>query len=229
MSIIYTTSPEIARLFFNNFKYFYDRFGNEYNLTTKNKWEQHGYPLKVSEIRQSLTGSDWHMSNIKFVHVWKPVDVRNDSIRGERRLSREGMVTNDKEYLKKLLRDQRARYKAAVAKIKAARKSDVYKNKVEEVDKIMERFSKFVNKLIADNSWASSIGYRASLVFDSIRRGFEPGSNFQQYGVIYAFQTWSYNVVRTLAGKADIYTKIDSTNLDKAIAWADKELSSVGC
>lgn len=215
--------------FDGNFKYFYDRFGNEYNLTAKNKWEQHGYPLKVSEIRQSMSSSDWHMSNIKFVHVWKPVDVRNDSIQGERRLSREGMVTNDKQYLKTLLREQRDRYKAAVAKIKAARKSDVYKNKVAEVDKIMERFSKFMNKLIADNSWASSIGYKASLVFDSIRLGYVRGRSLQQYGVIYAFQHWANNVVRTLAGEANTWTKIDSTELDNAIAWADKELSGVGC
>lgn len=215
--------------FDGNFKYFYDRFGNEYNLATQYRGLQRGDVLKVSEVRQNLSTSDWHMSNIKYVHVWKPVGIGNSEIQGERRRSREGMVTNDKRYLKTILQEQRDRYKAAVAKIKAARKSDVYKNKVAEVDKIMERFSKFMNKLIADNSWASSIGYKASPVFDSIRQGYVRGSDFQRYGVIYAFQQWSSNVVRTLAGEANTWTKIDSTELDKAIAWADKELSGVGC
>lgn len=210
------------------FKYFYDRLGREYSLGAEYKWQQNGESLKVSEVRQNLSCSDRHMTNIKFVHVWKPVDVRNNPIQMQRINSREGMVTNDKEYLKKVLREQRDRYKAAVAKIKAARKSDVYKNKVAEVDKIMERFSKFMNKLISDNAWASSIGYKASCVFDSIRQGYVRGNSYQKYGVIYAFQTWSNNVVKTLAGEAGTWTKIDSTQLDEAIAWADKELSAVG-
>lgn len=217
--------------FDGNFINFYNSNGVCYDLLPdENKyWRKLGIGLSVSDIRSNLSKDSYAMTNIKYVHVWKPVDVRNGQIQQDRSKAQRGMVTNDKGYLKKLLYDQRNRYKVAVAKIKATRKSDVYKNKVAEVDKIMERFSKFVNKLIADNSWASSIGYKASLVFDSIRQGYTPNSKFQRHGVIYAFQAWSNNVVKTLAGKADTWTKIDSSDLDKAIAWADRELSGVGC
>lgn len=217
--------------FDGNFINFYNSNGVCYDLPAdeNNRWGKRGRALSVSDIRSNISKDSYAMTNIKYVHVWKPVDVGNGQIHWDRREAQRGTVTNDPKYLKNLLYNQRDRYKAAVARIKATRKSGVYMNKVKEVDKIMERFSKFMNKLIADASWASSIGYKASFVFDSIRRGHMRDSTSQRYGVVYAFQQWSYNVVRTLAGKADSWTKIDSSELDKAIAWADRELSNVGC
>lgn len=209
--------------FDGNFINFYNSNGVCYDLRPdeKNYYVKRGSALSVSDIRSNLSTSSRAMINIKYVHVWKPADVRNGQIQQDRREAQRGIVTNDPDYLRNLLYVQRNRYKAAVAKIKATRKSDAYINKVKEVDKIMERFSKFMNKLIADTSWASSIGYKATSVFDSIRQGYVRDSKFQRYGVVYAFQQWSYNVTKTLAGDADTWTKIDSSELDKAIAWAE--------
>ena len=211
-----------------DFVYFYNKDGLEYCLDAEHKWQQAGVLLKVSEIRAHLSPTSPYMSNIKYVHVWKPVGLDTYDISSQRRVAQAGIVTNDPGYLKLILRNQRDRYKAAVAKIKSMRKSDAYKNKAAEVERIMERFTKFVNKLIADPKWAGSIGYQASSVFDSIRQGYIRGNPYQRYGVIYAFQQWSNNVVRTLSGNADRMTVIDPTELDKAIAWANDELTKVG-
>lgn len=219
--------------FDGEFGYLYNTWGDRFDLHTPandRAWYargSNGTRMKVSEIRSDLSAGSRLLSDTKFVHVWKPVGIEAHTIRGDRAAAKSGLIEFDKESLDKILRDQQNRYRAAVKQLKATRKSDVYKSKVAEVDKIMTRFTKFMHKLIMDPAWANSIGYKRDFVFDAIRKGYIKGALHQEYGVIYAFQCWSNSIVRTLAGDG-LYSKIDSTDLDKALARADERLSDVG-
>lgn len=219
--------------FDGEFGYLYNTWGYRFDLhTPANDWawyarDSNGTRMKVSEIRSDLSAGSRLLSDTKFVHVWKPVGIDAHTIRGDRAAAKSGLIEFDKKSLDRILRVQQDRYRAAVKQLKASRKSDSYKSKVAEVDKIMTRFTKFMHKLIMDPAWANSIGYKRDLVFNVIRKGYIKGALHQEYGVIYAFQCWSNSIVRTLAGDG-LYSKIDSTDLDKALARADERLSDVG-
>ncbi len=213
--------------FDGNFRYFFNTWGTRFNLYTD--WDKkygagrYGMEYKVTEIRDYLKGDP----DIRLVHVWKPTGIDTGQIQTDRRRAQVGVINNDKESLKKILHEQQDKYKAAVKQLKALRSSDQYKSKVDEVNRIMERFSKFMNKYIADPKWSAAVGYKADYIFDAIRKGYERGLTHQQYGVVYAFQVWSKAVVRTLTGDG-VHTVINSKDLDEAINCADKRLSDVG-
>lgn len=173
-----------------------------------------------------------NLSNIKYVHVYtfegSEDDDRTYGIQIDRQRAKEGMIPQDKAGLEKLLRSQRDRYKTLVKQLKATRESDKYKVMVDKVDKIMERFTKFMHKYIADPKWAGSVGYKADLVFDAIRKGYVQGSKYQEYGVLYTFQNWAKSVVRTLNAENTYSNGPDSTELEKSIDRANKRLLDVG-
>lgn len=181
----------------------------------------------VNDLLDKLKSTSSYMIHIKYVHIWNITSDRWE-IQQDRRRSREGMVdVRDKGLMMKLLRDQQDKYRRSVKALKAARNSDQYKAVVAKVNGIMERFTKFMNKLIADPSWAASISYKAGLVFDAIRKGYERGASYQEYGVIYEFQRWSGEIIRTLS-KDSTYGSINDSDLLKAIDRADKRLKEVG-
>ena len=130
--------------------------------------------------------------------------------------------------MRQILKDQRKRYARIVKSLKEARKSEQYKAITDKVDKIMARFGKFMNKVIADPSWASANSWRFSGIFNSIRQGYVRGASSQKYGVIYAFQQWSDAVVRALSQSEYTYGTTNTDELEAAIAWADKELTGAG-
>lgn len=181
----------------------------------------------VTDLLNLLKTGSRYMTNIKYVHIWNTTYDRYD-IQVKRRDARNGSIdAHDPEQVRNILREQQDRYKRAVKAIKTARDSDKYKATAAKVDAIMVRFSKFMNKLIKDPSWASTIGYKADLVFDAIRKGYVRGATYQEYGVIYAFQNWANSITRALAHETT-YGQIDDTELLKAVARADKRLSDVG-
>ena len=181
----------------------------------------------VTALLDMLKPGHKRFADIKYVHIWS-IGADRWEIQTKRRKDREGMIdVRDPDQMRRFLQDQRDRYKKAVNAIKAARGSDKYKAVLAKVESIMARFSKFMNKMIMDPSWAASVGYKADFVFDAIRKGYERGMTYQEYGVIYAFQNWSKTIVRHLSSDAT-NGKIDDTELLKAIARADKRLSDVG-
>ena len=181
----------------------------------------------VNSLLDMLKRTSPRMTDIKYVHIWSLTSDRWQ-IQSTRRTARDGMIdVRDADQMHRMLRDQQDKYRRAVKAIKAARGTDQYKTILSKVDSIMQRFSKFMNKMIMDPSWASTISWRADEVFKSIRQGYERGSSYQHYGVIYTFQNWSQSIVRTLAQETT-YGKIDDSELLKAIDWANKSLLDVG-
>ena len=174
-------------------------------------------------------GGDY-TDNIKLVHIWF-LDNDRYEIGVRRRKEKDGMIDpHDDQQMKRILQDQRDKYARAVKALKEARKSDEYKAIIDEVDKIMARFSKFMHKVISDPNWASANSWKFDSVFRSIRQGREDsgGLSNRRYGVIYAFQQWSGSVVRVLSQSEYSYGSTDPTMLKNAIAWADRELNAVG-
>lgn len=181
----------------------------------------------VTTLMDVLKRTSRYMNDVKYVHIWFPEGDRY-KIRHDRMDLKDGIIDpRDPDQMYRFRREQLDRYTKAAKAIRAARNTDKYKATVEKVDKIMERFNKFMNKVIMDQKWASVNQWRLSGVFDSIRKGYERGASYQKYGVIYAFQNWSTSVVRTLSGESS-YGQIDDKPLLDAIAWADKELNAVG-
>ena len=181
----------------------------------------------VNELLNMLRSTSSAMTNIKYVHIWT-VPANRWNIQVDRRNAREGMIdVRDKDQMRKLLHDQQDKYRRSIKALKALRSTDQYKATTAKVTAIMERFSKFMNKLIADPKWAASISYKASMIFDAFRKGYERGASYQEYGVIYEFQRWSSEIIRTLS-KETSYGKIDDKDLLEAIKRADKRLAEVG-
>lgn len=181
----------------------------------------------VTTLMDVLKRTSRYMNDVKYVHIWFPEGDRY-KIRRDRMDLKDGIIDpRDPDQMYRFRREQIERYTKAAKAIRAARDTDKYKSTVAKVDKIMERFNKFMNKVIMDQKWAAANQWKLGSVFDSIRKGYERGASYQRYGLIYAFQNWSTSVVRTLSGESS-YGKIDDKPLLDAIAWADKELNSVG-
>jgi hypothetical protein len=214
------------------FTYLYDFHQTRFDLR---KNDPRGtYLGSVTNVLESLTPGNTFMDNVHYVHVYVAEDdeLWTWQKTQDRLNSRKGMISNDPAALKKMRDEQVERYKAAVRRIKAERKSSDYQAEVAKVEAIMKRFSAFMNKMITDTSWASSIGFKATEVFDSIRMGFERGKNYQKYGVIYCFQNWTSCVVRVCSGQSS-YSGVEDikrlqNSLDEALGWANRTLSAVG-
>lgn len=185
-----------------------------------------------TEVVKRFESGNSHMNNIKYVHIWDYEGSEREDMawweQDSRREAREGMIPQDKQGLKKILQDQQARYRTLVKQLKATRETDKYKAMVDKVDKIMVRFTKFMHKFIADPKWANDVRWKADRIFDSIRKGYDRNARYQEYGVLYAFQTWSKSVVRTLNAENHYSGAPDSTELEEAINRADKNLSEIG-
>ena len=194
-----------------------------------NSWNNSDYQHigNVNELLDMLKSTSPRMTGIRYIHIWSlPTD--RWQVQRERESNRDGMIdVRDKDKMRRFLHDQQDKYRRSVKAIKALRNTDQYKAVVAKVTDIMERFSKFMNKLIADPKWAASIGYKASYIFDAIRKGYERGASYQEYGVIYEFQRWSNEITRTLSQEST-YGKIDDSDLLEAIERADKRLKEVG-
>lgn len=186
-------------------------------------------PLRVNEVLGYLSSSAERMIDIQFVHVYHLDSIESTwKKRSDRIETRKGMITNDPETLKQILRDQRDRYAKAVRQIKALRESGKYKEWLDKVEAVMNRFSTFMNKYIRDPKWGDSVRFSAEEVFDSIRQGYRRERRYQRYGVIYAFQLWSRNVVKTAVGQGDTWTDTSTDELEDALDWADQALKAVG-
>lgn len=184
--------------------------------------------FNFNQLISMLNPSSLLMEDVKYVHIWS---IKPDRwvIRRERQDAKRGMIDVHNITMMRTLRyEQQMRYAKALKALKAVRNSDKYKEILAKVDSIMQRFNKFMNKLIDDPSWAASVSYDAEEVFKSIRSGYERGvvTAGNRCGVIYAFQKWSYSIAATVAKKS-IYGEIDDSDLLKAISWADIVLSKV--
>lgn len=178
--------------------------------------------------------SDLSQFNIAKVHVYN-IDHRELGslpLSNERMHARSGAVAMySEDQLKDLLREQQARYKKALTQIKALRSTDKYKDICKKVEDIMTRFTKAMSKYVTDPSWAKSIDYKFSFLCDAIRKGYQPNSKFQEYGVIYSFQLWSSNVVKAATGQSTSSDPMATSYyemLQKAINRAEKRLSDIG-
>ncbi|MDE7346348.1 MAG: hypothetical protein K2N48_06375, partial [Muribaculaceae bacterium] len=182
----------------------------------------------VTPLLDMLKPGGRYSNDVKLVHIWFLSSDRYQ-VTVDRRNNREGMIDpRNEEQMRQMLKEQRKRYARIVKSLKEARKSEQYKAITDKVDKIMARFSKFMNKVIADPSWAAANSWRFSGVFNSIRQGYVRGASTQKYGVIYAFQNWSDAVVRALSQSEYSYGTTNTAELEAAIAWADKELTGAG-
>lgn len=190
---------------------------------------------KVNDILGRLYIGSSGMDNIKYIHIWNlatsGISYRYE-INAERRKARDGMIDpHDTEQMRRILREQQSRYKRTVAAIKAERGSERYKKVTAQVEALMNRFTKFMSRIISDPSWASGQSYKIEAVFNAFRKGYEPGSKVQpEYGLLYSFQNWSRRIIQVLSkdeltyGNEVEYAKA----LQKAMERADFRLKQVG-
>lgn len=202
--------------------------GKQYSLSPKDRFKgEKGYVFGERDVAAAVSSGSTIMQDVKYVHVWKfDDDLSNRKLQQARAEAKHGVINYDKESLENMLFAQRSRYKDAVKKIKAIRGSAEYKAMGEKVNKIMERFSKLVTKMIAEPTWAKNNRFDIDRVIESIREGWAPGRKYQQYGVIYLFQLYAAQVINVSNG--DGGNMPDPTELDKAIEKADRQLSKIG-
>lgn len=183
----------------------------------------------VNDLLNMLKPSSTKMNNVKFVHIWFPASDRWSDV-VDRRKAREGMIDpRNPEELRKIKREQLDRYKKAIAAIKAKRGSEGYKKVVTQVEALMARFTKFMNKMITDPKWGAANQWKANDIFDSFRKGYVRGASSQRYGVIYAFQQWASHIVRAInQEKAYGDGTGEAEQLKNAMEWADRALTTVG-
>lgn len=217
---------------------FIDLYNSDQDVYHLNKFvekpwnKNHVHLGNVNDILDRLKTGARSMSNIKYIHVWMlPGDITSWQLQSARSNARFGSIDpNDKEQMKELKRAQLDKYKRAVAALKAERGSEKYRQITAKVEALMNRFTKFMNKLIADPKWASNIGYKANGVFDAFRKGYDRNVNTQKYGLIYAFQAWSSHIVKTISQSGYVYGDGtgEAKQLQDAMDWADKELTNIG-
>lgn len=171
--------------------------------------------------------------NIHWLHFYR-LDVDSFNARAKKRndrhSSRIGMVDMSDEGLKEFAKEQKERYRKAVAQLKSLKQSEKYLAVANKVEAIMNRFNKVITKMIKDPAWAKANDWKISHVFDAIRQGYNSSSRSQRYGVLYSFKNWAQAIVKDMSGESSTWDKPDGykKQLDDALAWADKELSAIG-
>lgn len=217
-----------------NFVDLYNQEQKVYHLSGSQTYSRIYKLPNVTSILDRLHSDNLAMENIRFIHVWnlsKNHTERRWNIQQARMASREGVIDpTNKDQLTRFLQNQQARYKRAVKSLRAERQGSEYKQITAKVEALMTRFTKFINKMIADPSWATSIIYKTEDVFNSFRQGYIQTKHTQRYGVIYAFQKWSTHIVKTIAQSEYVWGNNDENlnQLNAAMRWADTALKDVG-
>lgn len=176
------------------------------------------------------------MLDLKYVHVFNITNMKDLStadIITQRSKAKQGVIDMSKEGLKQYWRAQQERYKLAIKQLKSIRNSDQYKNTANQVANIMDRFTKFMQKLINDPKWASNIPEFAKYdIFNTIQSSPTVSSKSPYRspgGLIYNFQYWSDYVVKQQLG-VKTYGNIENyaKDLQNNIRDADRALQRVG-